>query len=269
MGGAGLEEEAKGKPAVRPVFRPVGRKHKVYEEVAEQVRAEIFAGRLALGQRLPAERNLVEQFGVSRAVIREAIRALELTGFVTVRKGAGGGTFVAQDYERPIQDTLIQLLAGGEVKMRDLFDVRTVLEPYAAARAAELRTEEDLALLDGLVREADEEGASGTNIRPYNLRFHRLILRMSRNPVLRVMGETLLSILSKHIQEVVSPERSLRVLEVHKEIARAITLRDADAARRLVAADIQSLGTFFSQQTEEDKPARKSARRRGGRGTGA
>jgi GntR family transcriptional repressor for pyruvate dehydrogenase complex len=263
MAEAGSGEEGKRAPPSRPVFRAVGRKQKIYEEVVEQIRAEIFAGRLALGERLPAERDLVEQFVVSRAVIREAIRALELTGFVTVKKGAGGGTFVAQDYERPIQDTLLQLLAGGEVRMRDLFEVRTVLEPYAAARAAELRTEEDLALLDGLVREADEEGASGTNIRPYNLRFHRLILGMSGNPVLRVMGETLLTILSKHIQEVESPERSLKVLEVHQEIAGAIFRRDAEAARRLVAADIQSLGVFFSQQKEEEQPARGTKRRRG------
>ncbi|MBW1712965.1 MAG: FadR family transcriptional regulator [Deltaproteobacteria bacterium] len=229
------------------VFKDVGRKKKAYEEVVNQIREEIFSGGLRLNQRLPTERNMADQFGVSRVVIREAIRALELTGFVTVKKGAGGGTFVAQDFERPIEDSLANLLAGGEVSLENLFEVRITIESVAAARAAERGTDEEFAVLQALIDEAVEESAKGTNIRPYNIRFHRLILRMAHNPLLSLIGETVLSILSRNISSLVSPETSLKVLESHQALTQAITNRNSDLARKLAAKEIESLGVLFSQ----------------------
>jgi len=105
---------------------------KAYEKVADQIRERIFAGQLRLSDRLPAERDMAAQFGVSRVVVREAIRTLELSGLLTVKKGAKGGIFVAQDYDRPISDSIVNLLAGGEASLEDLFDIRLLVEPYAA-----------------------------------------------------------------------------------------------------------------------------------------
>jgi GntR family transcriptional regulator, transcriptional repressor for pyruvate dehydrogenase complex len=110
-------------PTTAPVFQSLGRRS-AYLEVAERIRATIFKDKLALFQRMPSERDLAAQFGVSRVVVREAIRTLETSGLVTVKKGPKGGIFVTQDYERPIVDTITNLLAGGEATLDDLFEMR-------------------------------------------------------------------------------------------------------------------------------------------------
>src|SRR5450759_3515 len=110
-----------------------------------------------LFQRMPSERDLAAQFGVSRVVVREAIRTLETSGLVTVKKGPKGGIFVTQDYERPIVDTITNLLAGGEATLDDLFEMRLLIEPYAAARVAERGSEADFVMLEGRIAQAERE----------------------------------------------------------------------------------------------------------------
>src|SRR3984957_3984114 len=126
-------------PATAPMFQSLGRRS-AYLEVADRIRATIFKDKLALFQRMPSERDLAAQFGVSRVVVREAIRTLETSGLVTVKKGPKGGIFVTQDYERQIVDTIPNLLAGGEDKLDNLLEIRLLIEPYAAARLAEHRS---------------------------------------------------------------------------------------------------------------------------------
>ena len=86
---------------------------------------------------MPPERELAEGFGVSRVVVREAIRTLELAGILRVQKGAGGGTFVCHDLDKPLFTSIENLLAGGDISLNDLFEMRLILEPPAAALAAE------------------------------------------------------------------------------------------------------------------------------------
>jgi GntR family transcriptional repressor for pyruvate dehydrogenase complex len=233
-----------GKPAV---FKNIGRARSAYQEVVEQIRDGIFSGRFKLRDRLPTERELAVQFGLSRVVIREAIRTLELSGLVSVKKGAKGGIFVAQDFDRPIAASISNLIDGGEVTLENLFEVRGILEPHAAAKLATLGTEEEFGRLESIIQEARQARAVGSNLRPYNIRFHRLIMRMSKNPVLTVVGETVLTILTKKISWLVSPETSLFVLEKHEAIMDAIAKRNGDLVRSLMEEDIGSLGARFKE----------------------
>ncbi|MBW2056663.1 MAG: FadR family transcriptional regulator [Deltaproteobacteria bacterium] len=230
----------------QPMFKDLGRKKKAYEEVAGQIRDRIFSGGLRLGQRLPPERDLALQFGVSRVAVREAMRILELSGFVTVKKGARGGTFIAQDYDRPIMDSIANLIAGKGITLENLFDCREIIEPQAAARVAESGTEDDLQLLVDLMDEAEAESRRGTHIRPYNIRFHRMILRLCRNPVLSVVGETVLVVLSDQIKDLVSPETSLQALAMHRRILQALVQRKVEEVVRLMGEDIRELGIRFA-----------------------
>ncbi len=240
-------ENTRKAAATLPRFREIKRRRKVYEEVMNNIRQEILSGRLSLNQRLPTETELAKQFGVSRVAIREAVQALELAGLVAVKKGAKGGIFVAQEFERPIEDSLVNLLQGGEATLEELFEVRVVVESYAVAQATRLATPEQCEQLRNLMAEAEEEGDKGTNIRAYNLRFHRLILRMAGNKVLSILGETVLSTLAKQIGGLLSPPTSMEVLAKHKVIVDAICRRDAEEASRLVAQDITDLGKTFKR----------------------
>ena len=222
-------------------FRNLGRR-KAYEQIADQIRERIFAQHLLLLDRLPTERDLAVQFGVSRVVVREAIRTLELNGLLTVKKGRNGGIFVAQDYERPISDSIVNLLAGGGASLENLFEMRQIIEPFAAARAAELGSDEDFERLTAELEEAEREHAVGNSIRAHNIEFHRLVIRMSGNPILGMVGETVLLLLSDRIKHISSPETSESVLSSHRKILGALKQRQHVKARTIMAHDIQAVG---------------------------
>lgn len=234
-------------------FRNVGRRN-AYEEVADQIRERIFAQHLRLSDRLPAERDLATQFGVSRVVVREAIRTLELNGLLTIKKGAKGGIFVAQDYDRPISDSIVNLLAGGEASLKNLFEVRQLIEPFAASRAAVLGSGEDFDRLAAVLAEAELEHAKGGSIRALNIEFHRLVIRMSGNPIVSVVGETVLLLLNERIKHIPSRETSEAVLGQHKKILAALRQRQPEKARMIMAKDINAVGLRFAKMGEQLKP---------------
>ena len=84
-----VSNEEKGRPSFKAIKTP-----RVSEEVAEQIKQAILQRHFEVGEKLPAERQLAEDFQVSRMAVREALRLLENSGFITTRQGAGGGAFV-------------------------------------------------------------------------------------------------------------------------------------------------------------------------------
>ena len=238
-------------------FRQLGRR-KAYEEVADQIRERIFAATVKTGERLPTERDLAVQFGVSRVVVREAVRALELSGMLLVKKGPRGGIFVVEDHQRPITDSIGNLLARGEARLKDLFEVRMLIEPYAAERVARIGTAKNFAALAAMVEQADAKHGRGADIRDLNIELHRHIIRMSRNPVLAAVGETVLLMLSDRLKPVASRAPSGVALCLHKEMLEAFRRRDAAAARAIMEKDIASVGKRYALlDAKGNSPQRK------------
>jgi len=244
-----------GAAAESAPFRQLGRR-KAYEEVADQIRERIFSATVKTGERLPAERELAVQFGVSRVAVREAIRALELSGLVVVKKGPKGGIFVAEDHQRPIIDSIGNLLARGEARLADLFEVRLLIEPYAAERVARIGTASNFAALAALTETADAEHGRGAVIRHINIEFHRQIIRMTGNPVLAAVGETVLLMLSDRLKPLETRGPSAVALGLHKKLLVAFGVRDAAAARSIMEKDIASVGKRFALLDATDNPPR-------------
>ncbi|MGH3343648.1 MAG: FadR/GntR family transcriptional regulator, partial [Carbonactinosporaceae bacterium] len=128
--------------------------------VAEYLRSLIHRGELGPGDRLPAERELAERLGVARVSLREAIRILQDGGYVEVRRGARGGTFVTE-LRRPVEDWRARMREHtGEID--DIIDFRTALEAHAAARASRRRTRSDLAALRGAIKAIGDADSRAT-----------------------------------------------------------------------------------------------------------
>ena len=157
------------------------------DDVHARIRARIHGGQLRPGDRLPAERRLSEMFEVSRSTLREALSRLRAEGYVDVRRGVEGGTFVtelAQPYARWLGQ-----MAADESLLREIIDVRTAVESQIAWLAAERRTPDDLRQLAGAIA-LDGAELTPRQFRESDSRFHGFLAEAAASPRLRRLMET-------------------------------------------------------------------------------
>ncbi len=117
------------------IFRPV-RQLRVFEEIVAQLKQSILMGRFKPGDKLPTERELVEQFQVSRVAIREALRTLENSGFIVTRQGANGGAYVTDLSFEFLANAFLDLYLADKISIPELHRVRLIIEPEIARLAA-------------------------------------------------------------------------------------------------------------------------------------
>jgi GntR family transcriptional repressor for pyruvate dehydrogenase complex len=131
---------------------------KIYLQILEQIKENIIQGNLESGDRLPSERHWAEQLGVSRATIREAVRALEMIGLVKCRQGEGN--FIAENYEDTLTQPLTIMFWLSKSKIREIQELRRALETESAKLAAKHMTKETYIHLekicDAIETETDE-----------------------------------------------------------------------------------------------------------------
>ena len=162
-------------------FTPVSSGARLSDQVAEQLSAEIKLGRLAPGDKLPTEARLVEQFQVSRTVVREAVSRLKSLGLVDSRQGSG--VFVsAQQPFAPLNFEARH--AASQEAVVQMVEVRRALEAEVAALAAERRSASDLLAIEQAVQALDKAVLSGGDGVVEDVNFHRAIAEATRNPFL-------------------------------------------------------------------------------------
>ena len=205
-----------------------------------QIEALLDKGELRPGDQLPPERALAEQFQVSRASVREALRSLELLGIVETR--AGGGTFVRRTVPEDLARPLSNLIARGHT-VADVIEVRGLLEPAIAAAAAKRITPGELAELRTIL---DAQRAKIGNGEPYaeeDTRFHELIGHAARNELLTTMLGVIWDVLrSSREQWLQTNQRAHASIDAHRRILTALETGDADAAHAAAAEHIRAVG---------------------------
>lgn len=223
------------------VYAPI-QTHRLYDSVVQQVVRQIVSGALAPGSALPIEPMLAQQFGVSRTVIREAIRVLVSKGLLSVKHGSGMWVQPPDHWDN--LDPLIlfeQVRTGQDDGLLDeLIEARRLMELEAARLAAERRTDAELSdlkvALDGMDRAVD----APDEYTRLDVEFHDIILTAARNRVLREALRPVASVLYAgrlvSIRQSGAPEQSLRG---HHEIFDAIVRGDADDARAAMQQHIK------------------------------
>ena len=185
------DKQTRGMDKSQQSFQPVDRR-KVYEQVAEQLLAQIGNRHLRPGDALPSERELTESFGVGRSSVREALRMLESQGVIA---SENGGTFVVAEAAQPLNSSLRLMFAlDDRTGVHDLFELRKIIDCEAAAIAAERHTPEHVAVLDAATDDmAAALAANGRDERfiEADLRFHRQVLATSGNSMLLRVWRTL------------------------------------------------------------------------------
>ena len=226
---------------------------KGHEIVKRLILAQIEAGQIVPGQKLPSVTDLAVSFGVGRSTIREAISALKAMGWVDVRHG--GGTFVSKVLPSDKQYDAGDPFLGAE-SIREILEVRKVLETGTITLAAERRTEDDLNLLlsilfkmeQAMVHNNTNEGERA------DVEFHCAIALASHNSLLIQLMDSL----TQRLTETIGKSRELwfygdksstsRLLEEHKNIYDAIFHKDALRAISLIEAHLTKVESVLNSR---------------------
>jgi GntR family transcriptional regulator, transcriptional repressor for pyruvate dehydrogenase complex len=224
--GRGVVEEG-------PNFSRVVERKRLYQEVVEQVTERVLREDLQPGDRLPAERDLAAQLGVSRTAVREAIRALEEKGLVEVRQGAG--TFVRSPDSESVSQSLSLYLHTNVARYLQLMDLREILDVEIAGRLAAQVDSEHLEQLRSRIARMWQLLDSPSEFAREDAAFHMDFYRAAKNDVLLMIMQPVMDLLEEAMaatfQEPGSAESSLRL---HERLVESIATGDAPGARRIV-----------------------------------
>jgi len=206
---------------------------KLYHEVLDRLMQRIHSGEIRPGDQLPAERELMDQYGVGRPAIREALVVLEARGMVDIRHGAR-----ARVADRPAAPTDLgeaarRLLGKTAHAVEDIKEARLVLETAIARRAAERASDGDIARLKAALEDNRRAIPERDAYLRTDIAFHRTIASISGNAVFEAASEAMLAWLARFRVDMVHVEgANLLSHDEHARIAEAIARRDPDAAER-------------------------------------
>jgi GntR family transcriptional repressor for pyruvate dehydrogenase complex len=214
------------------------RSSRLYEQIVQQVEDSIHKGVLKPGDQLPPERELAQQFGVSRTAVREAVKALHEKGLVEAYPGRG--TFITDGTSYSMRQSLDRMVKVGQAEgSAFLAEVRAILEPEIAALAATRADTEDLssmreqvAVMDGACKDPDAFIEA-------DLDFHLALAEAAANPIILSLIDSIVGLLREQrmgiFQVEGGPERGQHH---HKKILKAIELRDPTGAREAMKAHL-------------------------------
>lgn len=226
--------------------------------LALKLRDKILSGEFEVGSSLPSERDLMVQYDVSRATIREALRALGAQGLLEVRRGRRGGSYVCAPSSDRLSDSINLFIAGHNIKFIDLLAVREGIEPVAAAQAARFRTPEDVADIRRILRESEAALKDLGRFSELNIDWHTAVVKASKNPLfLSIMTSISPALYSATSREEFDMTVRSTVLHSHARISDAIEAGDQDAARRRMMRHVSSYGEQidFSYEARELRTA--------------
>lgn len=215
---------------------------KASDVLAEQLRQRILDGELQPGEMLPNERGLAEESGLSRTVVREALRILEIEGLVSTRPGRNGGTAVRRPDEQSFARSLNIFIRGRRMRFQEVLEAREHIEPYCAQLAAERRTDEELAELTELTEQLRECRSDVQLYLTENTRWHVTVARLSHNELLGAFMLALSQAVraASDIENFNSPRVIAAALDAHDRVLDGIRRGDGPAARRAMERHVSA-----------------------------
>lgn len=210
---------------------------RAYERVVEQVEQAVLSGELSPGDRLPSERELMAQFGVSRSTVREALRVLQAGDVIRSRAGDPRGPEVLGASPATLEKSMRRLARAEHLGLGELLQFRMLLEGSAYLLAARLRTDEQLAemsaALETMRHETDYHRFSRADVA-----FHDAIARATNNPLIVVCGEVVRGVVLDLIEDKLAHADDRRALmraslRHHEEVLAAVRGGDGELASRL------------------------------------
>jgi GntR family transcriptional regulator, transcriptional repressor for pyruvate dehydrogenase complex len=214
---------------------------RLYEQIVEQIEKSILEERLKPGDQLPPERELAQQFGVSRTAVREAMKALREKGLIEAHSGKG--TFVTGDTAHGLRQSLDLMLKIGQTgNLVHLEEVREILEPDLAAFAAVRVSEQHLATMREAIAVMDRSQTDPEAYIEADLDFHLSLAEAVDNPIILSLLDSIVGLLREQRMKIFQVEGGpARGQYHHNRILEAVERRDPDAAREAMRAHLRQV----------------------------
>ena len=227
----------------KTVFTPV-KSPRTFEEVSNQIKKLIFDGVFKPGDKLPSEIEIAQQFNVGRQSIREALRILELSGFITIQKGGGGGAIIKDTISSTISELFLDAFQLEKITIEELTIARFEIEKIVLKYAIENADDSDIESLRKNILEAREKIKNNVLVVDENIRFHKLLARASKNHLFVIVVEAVTTAI-RHFMSGLGPDseasdsekwyaenmmNSKNTLAYHEDILNAVIEKKLDLA---------------------------------------
>jgi DNA-binding FadR family transcriptional regulator len=203
-----------------------------------QIERAIFSGELTAGDRLQSERELAEQFGVSRITVRDALRVLEARGLINVRVGATGGAFVADANIDRVAESISTLIKLKRMTLSELAEARTIVEVATASLAAQRADAGALSRLQQNVERARPMLREPITHADASMDFHVELARAARNEILEATIEAYRQLLVPSIRDLRDEKSGRATQKAHEELVEAVRRHDPEGARDVMATHL-------------------------------
>ena len=233
---------------------------KAADVLAESLREKILSGHFDDGDDLPPERELVEQVGLSRATVREALRILEGEGLIATRIGRNGGSAVSRPSTAAIERSVASFIRGQRMRFDAVLEARVAIEPSSARFAAQHRTEADLMQMEACHQSLTAASQTG-DLKGYmraNLDWHVAVVRASHNELLIAF----ISAVSESVYKAtdldgINPlETRNAVIHAHRRVMDAIRAQDGLAAERRMTRHVGAYVEHVRAKNTDQKEIR-------------
>ncbi len=210
---------------------------RITEEIVSQIREQIARGELKAGDRMPSEREMAQQLGVSRPTVREALQVLEHTGFVEILQGSG--TYIRDIGKQTLTDPLEILIHGSDQRYREVYEFRIAIEVWAVGLSAQRIEPDELSGLGQIIDAMKKRRAEKKPVDELDANFHLSIARACHNGIYYHVANTILHLYTQaarisHEELFLSDKDQDDLLADHEAIFKAIEARDAEKARALM-----------------------------------
>ncbi|MBW1722468.1 MAG: FadR family transcriptional regulator [Deltaproteobacteria bacterium] len=232
------------------LFSPV-KSRRTFEEVASEIKKLVIQGLLKPGDKLPPEVELASRFGVGRQTIREALRILELSGFITIQKGYGGGPIISDTVLHRITSLFLDAFQMEKVTLEELTVARLKIEKIVLEDVIDRADEEDIAALRKNMLEARRKIDMKVMATDKNIEFHRILAKASKNHVFVIVVDSILALLENLLLRLKpNLEMTRKAVVSHERLLEAIIRKDKAEAGRLLEEHLLAVRDRLKSSTK-------------------
>jgi len=243
------------------MFRKAKQK-RIFEDVILQIQDAILEGKLEIGDKLPAERQLINTFGISRGTLREAFRVLEQKGLIYIKQGVDGGAIVNAVTISKVSESLGLLIRSHKISLSDLGEFRENIEGIVAGLAAERAKEEDIRCLKHLLIELGsyvKEGVSHWDaFIEVDNQWHMALAHITGNPLYESVLQTVHDNINSYYNQFL-PKKEELMGKNYRDLAgilRAVEKRQISKARLLAQNHVSRFNRFMQKKELEEREKR-------------